>query len=197
MRADIADFIVGLHVKDQKNLLGRRAADVEAIERHLPGDAEVYALLDGGMRPQDGDMRVGVVALTSSGVQWSGRGHFSWPWEQIQLISGASNYRATILLVNNEKVRLYYQCEARFNREVLRRCRVCSQPPYPIGSVLAGRQFDKRQSLPRTMRERLIEDRRLLGADVEHRRLPSALVPQSVDEYVGLGWVETKVGQHQ
>jgi hypothetical protein len=104
VRSDIADFIYCLHSKDQKNLLGRYAADLEALERQLPGDAEVYAVFDSLMRPQGGDGRVGVVAITSSGVQWSGRAHHFWPWEQIQLISGASNYQATILLMNNEKV---------------------------------------------------------------------------------------------
>jgi hypothetical protein len=104
MRSDIAEFIASLHPKDQKNLLGKYAADVEALERRLPGDAEVYAVFDALMKPQGGDGRVGVVGITSSGVQWSGKAHYFWPWEQIQLISGASNYQATILLINNTNV---------------------------------------------------------------------------------------------
>jgi hypothetical protein len=104
MRPDIAGFVASLNIKDQKGLLGRYAADVEALERRLPGDAEVYAVFDALMRPQGGDGRTGVVGITSSGVQWSGKGHYFWPWEQIQLISGASNYQATILLINNTNV---------------------------------------------------------------------------------------------
>jgi hypothetical protein len=105
MRSDIVEFIASLHAKDQKVLLGSREINVETIERRMPPDATVYAVLAGSMIRAGTEDSRGVALLSSFGVHWSASSYYEWPWEQVSLISDAGNYRATILLAGtNERV---------------------------------------------------------------------------------------------